>query len=509
MKKLLILALVASFVLGAAITAKADTEVKISGRMDFAIGWMDNYDFGDRLNDVSEDGFVTRERVRTQFEFIANENVRGVLQFEIGESAFGNPNARFDLSGDGVNVETKHAYLQFNIPNTDLLVSIGLQALTVPGVWGSQVFDDDVAALVMSYPINDMFTVVAFWARPYDLNSDTDNTQNGTSLRTVQNEWDEYDLFGLLVPITVKGVLNVTPYFLYGTLGCDVVGSVAGGTISGRNEAQGLLSLGPLTNQFNAARDLFDSENLETWWAGMNFKLTYFDPFTFAFDVIYGDVWDNDEILQREGWFFAAEAAYKMDFMTIALGGWYGTGEDGDPTNGSERFPTARPSFKPTSMGFDGSSLLGTGSFSELMSQGYGDNGGTWGLVLALRNISFIDDLTHTLRVAYYQGTNSPGCLHDDSAAFGPYVNYAYGNMNMIMLTSKDFAWEINFDHKYQIYENLAAYCEMGMVDITRSKKPWTDRTNRIWDNTYNWAAAKEWKTDTAWKLAFGLRYDF
>ena len=40
-------------------------------------------------------------------------------------------------------------------------------------------------------------------------------------------------------------------------------------------------------------------------------------------------------------------------------------------------------------------------------------------------------------------------------------------------LTTKDHAYEINFDHKYQIYENLAAVLELGYISIDRSSSVW------------------------------------
>ena len=47
------------------------------------------------------------------------------------------------------------------------------------------------------------------------------------------------------------------------------------------------------------------------------------------------------------------------------------------------------------------------------------------------------------------------------------------------MLTTADWAWEINFDTQYQIYENLAAIIETGMVDVQRQAYPWRNPENR------------------------------
>ena len=42
-----------------------------------------------------------------------------------------------------------------------------------------------------------------------------------------------------------------------------------------------------------------------------------------------------------------------------------------------------------------------------------------------------------------------------------------------IYMTDKDSAWEIDFDHTYQIYENLSAYLELGYIRLDMDEDVW------------------------------------
>ena len=61
-----------------------------------------------------------------------------------------------------------------------------------------------------------------------------------------------------------------------------------------------------------------------------------------------------------------------------------------------------------------------------------------------------------------------------------------------IYLTTKDHAWEVNFDHQYEIYENLTAVLELGYINLHLDSDTWTDH-----------------KTDDAWKAQVMFQYHF
>ena len=236
------------------------------------------------------------------------------------------------------------------------------------------------------------------------------------------------------------------------------------------------------------------------YWAGSSFEFTMLDPLTFAADVMWGmSDTSGSDALDRSGWFFDFKVAYKTPYVTPALLAWYGTGDDDNMYNGSERMPTiaGHGTLTGSTFGMDGSSVLNAcdyvGQDNEFM--------GTWGVGLEFGDISFIEDLTHTVRVVFMGGTNDPYSMRDYRSAGDGYNYTLVYNSSEIMMTTADWAWEVDFDHKYQIYENLAAIVETGMIDMHRDKSAW--KTGAVDDGS------KLWKTGTAWKLAVGLKYTF
>ncbi len=457
MKRIVTLLLAAAMVLGAGAAQAVD--VKVKGSFNFVYGVGDNLGFRDNEDDREADNFYARQRVRTQVNFIASEYLQGVVMFEIGDIWWGRGGTSGRGSGgaldaDGVNIETKHAYLDFLVPNTDLSVRMGLQYLSLPMGTGycNPVFGADVAGVVASYKFNDMFALTAFWARPFDqYRNDSDySNYNGGSLD------DEVDMFGLVAPITGDG-WSVTPWFVYSRVGS------ASGIYEYILNYQGYLDDAGMDS---LAYDQNESAN--AWWLGGAFSLSMFDPLTFGLDVMYGSLgnnsfagyYDGDRFADKpfdfetKGWFIAANINYKLDWGVPGIFGWWSSGDDYDDVADGKygRIPTVGmdDGFAATSFGTTGSIYGVDTAVSETMV-------GTWGIGLQIADISFIEDLSHTIRVAYYRGTND-----GDLAGIGA---YPISGENIYM-TSKDAAWEINFDHQYQMYENLSVYLELGYIAL-------------------------------------------
>ncbi|MDP3429430.1 MAG: hypothetical protein Q8R89_03770, partial [Desulfomicrobium sp.] len=94
--------------------------------------------------------------------------------------------------------------------------------------------------------------------------------------------------------------------------------------------------------------------------------------------------------------------------------------------------------------------LGGARAFSTGASDGFAtdtlgagsDGTGIWTVGIKLTDITFVEKLSHTLVIAYAEGTSDK----DANVAFD----------------EKDSAWEVYFVNKYMIYENLAAINELG-----------------------------------------------
>lgn len=126
--------------------------------------------------------------------------------------------------------------------------------------------------------------------------------------------------------------------------------------------------------------------------AGVTGEVTYWDPFRIAWDVNYGSAAYADQKMDREGWLASLLLEYKLDWGTPGIYGWYGSGDDSNPRNGSERMPvvSANGNNDFSNFAFNGNpyiareAVLGTTMV------------GTWGIGARLKDVSFLEDLKHT-----------------------------------------------------------------------------------------------------------------
>ena len=495
MKKLMTLAFAAGMLLGAATGASAiDFKAKGQWLMGFAAGDGSLISHtkakGSDHNSArdTDDIFSASQRVRLQLDAVASESLSGTVFFEIGDQVWGNAKSGGALGADGTVVELKNAYIDWMVPNTDLKFRMGIQGIQLPNVaGGSAVFDDDVAGVVASYQFNENVGLTTFWARPYN--------DNYAARADRTNYQDNMDLFALMVPLTFDGV-KVTPWAMYGMAGAN---------------SKTALSMGPYNRPIltNGVADTTTGKAYGSmFWAGLPISLTLWDPLNVELDINYGYVesmgrYDalryNDRTsrmgdTKREGWLVKALVEYKMDWGTPGIFGWYASGDDGNVKNGSERLPSIAGAGNFTSFMGDGNLAWGTG-------YNFYDNNltyaGTWGIGLQIADVSFVEDLKHTFRVAYWGGTNSPSMVKymgsavawDDTTAAqdGPY------------LTTNDGLLEFNLVNSWQIYENLEANLELGYIINMMDKD--------TWDKSY--VSERNWSKQDAWKAQLIFAYTF
>jgi hypothetical protein len=412
MKRFALVALLVAMLFGIASSASA-TELMVKGNLDVYGMWSANLrDFDSDNGDA--DNYYTSQRMRTYFTFQTNENLKAVLGLEMnhdwGQGSGAGAGGQWGSDGRD-NIRVKHAYLDFVFPDTQINVKAGLQAISLPSVFGNPVFDDDAAALVVSAPINDMFGVAVGYTRGVDKEDNYDDAYftNGTARNYAGK--DDVDMVFLAAPVTLDG-FSVTPYFGYAWIGQ------------------------------NTSYTYDSTDDSTVWFLGANAALTMFDPLTFAADLIYGEG-DNDAY-ETKGWYTALAASYKMDMMTATLFGTYATGADDDADEDS---------FLPSlSEGFELSPYIGGArAFSTYASDGFagytwGDVGlnglGIWTVGVKLSDISFVEKLSHDIMLLYAEGTS------DKNAGKS--------------FDEKDSAWEFYMVNKYMIYENLAAINELG-----------------------------------------------
>ena len=498
MKKLMTLALAAAMMLGAATGANAiDFKAKGQWIMSFDYGMHGNFGESKAKNNSgfeNEDEFEAMQRVRLQLDAVASEALSGTVFFEIGDTNWGKNSNGGALGADQKIVEVKNAYIDWMVPNTDLKFRMGIQGIQLPNVaGGSAILDDDVAAIAASYQFNENVALTAMWARPYN--------DNYTGTDRV-NYHDNMDLFALMVPLTFDGV-KVTPWAMYGMAGANT---------------NFLTSTSPYARYINNG---FKGEDTTTgkaygsmFWAGLPIAVTAFDPLNIEVDINYGYVesmgrYDVQQLnsgawrrgdTQREGWLVKALVEYKMDWGTPGIFGWYASGDDGNVKNGSERMPSISGCGNFMSFMGDGNLAWGTG-------YNFYDNNltyaGTWGIGLRIHDLSFVEDLKHSFRVAYWGGTNSPAMAKYVNSSYG-WQNFnpdGYGEKDGPYLTTNDGLLEFNLVNSYQIYENLKFSLDFSYMAL------WLDKSDDVWGQSR--INGRNDDVRDAWNITAGFTYTF
>ena len=501
MKKLMTLALAAAMMLGATTGANA-IDFKAKGQ------WIMSFDYGQHANFRSnqdgkpgsgykdEDEFEARQRVRLQLDAVASEALSGTVFFEIGDQMWGQDETGGALGADNNSVvELKRAYIDWMVPQTDLKVRMGIQGLALPAFTtnASQILDDDVAAITLNYQFNENVGLTAFWARPY--NDNYGYKYDSVHDTGYENYMDNMDMFAVLLPLTFDGV-KVTPWVMYAAMGPGMFGDAdnkfgSAWTRASRGLQSGFNGTDPLDSYGNA------------FWAGVTGEVTYWDPFRIAWDVNYGSVSYEDEKMNREGWLASLLLEYKLDWGTPGIYGWYGSGDDNNPRNGSERMPvvSANGNNDFSNFAFNGNPYIAReGVLGSTMV-------GTWGIGARLKDVSFLEDLKHTLRVNFMGGTNAPKMAKYvrgvDQDKKGDVTVNAATAYDPIYLTTEDYALEVGLTNTYKMYDNFTIMLDAAYIAM------WLDDSRSTWGKNPGRGALGGDGVYDAWNVNLSFVYSF
>ena len=455
MKKLTTLLLAAGMVFAASAPASA-VDVKMDGQ------YMFNFITGEKAG-TGQNFDRAGQRLRLGMTFTANENLSGYFQMQVGTGAAANNNYDWgsDPTGREGKIGMRQLYIDWLIPQTSVQVRMGRQLLNLPNdAFGkSAIMHSGWSGrdgISVAAPVTDWLDVSAFWLRGAYDSADSDTDQSNKS-----------DFFGAVTNFKFEG-FAFSPYVMYAALDQ----AKAGGNILDSSTD----GIGTMVKADGSA-----------FWAGTNFVMSYFDPFTLKVSGAYGMItYDGaDDAGQkwndRSGWYVQAKASYKTAYGTPILGAWYGSGDDKDVQYlGQDWIPAWAGRFHPTFAYADGEYGI------------YGTNGrhaiaGTWGLQAGIEDVSFLQDLTHKFTVTWFQGTNEAGHALTSAADINP-VKY---------MTKNDNAVEFNLANTYRIYKNLSVCLELAYI-ITDYDK----------GDHRAWAAVNETDKDS-WSTALTFQYLF
>ncbi|SNR78625.1 hypothetical protein SAMN04488503_1270 [Humidesulfovibrio mexicanus] len=447
------LALVAGLVMGAT-TANA-ASIKATGAWQVDAAFTGDNDFNRQTKDNS---FSIGQRMRTAFQFIANENLKGVLETQIGTNSWGNglyqisagrtPNATAtgSLSAGNGNLILRKGYLDFNWPDTKVKFLVGYQSLTLPAAFGggSAILDDHVAGAAAIVPVTDNISLVGGFARPLDSN-------NFGATANINYAGTSTDAAFLYANLDFTG-FKVQPFFAYAYAGANTVN-----TGVGANQLSGMKTL-----------DTATAYGTRAYWGGAAFTMTALDPFKVVADFNYGRATNDSAATNggsgRSGWLADLAVDYTgLSFMTPSVFFAYSSGEGKDGQK-SERMPSmSGENWAYGTFWMQGGDTLAN-SYTAPGGAGTDNtsNLGFWAAGLSLKDIKFIDKLSHTFHLIYFKGTN-------DKDVVGKIGTTGYGNM----LTTKDSLVEIDLNSKYQIYEELSLGLELGYINADFDKDVW------------------------------------
>ncbi|MBN1326852.1 MAG: hypothetical protein JW996_02770 [Candidatus Cloacimonetes bacterium] len=214
-------------------------------------------------------------RLRMSFIGAFSEKLKAVWQVEVGDVKWGKESTGGDLDTDGINVETKHAYLNFICPNSGVDITVGLQRF------------EDHNSLVMG---------ADFAAFMFAKNFDFGKVQFGTGkiYEGDYTEDDDDDLFFLNYYGKNFGIENILrrqmggdwydiwfmPYFVYQMN--DLI-----------FDLQAIYNYGSYT----LADEYRADDEITNGGYGVNLKIKYAKDFKLGFEVLYvsGDDGEDSE----------------------------------------------------------------------------------------------------------------------------------------------------------------------------------------------------------------------
>jgi hypothetical protein len=299
MKKYLVLLGAALLVM--AVASPSMAQFKSWGHMEIATMWRNQNDFN--IGGYNADGTAAApdkdlnekwitQRFRYYLQYGDPKTIRAVIGFEADSSNWGepawdntgttaNPSGRMGTYGtDQVQLEIKHAFLEFVVPNTPLTVTAGMQWFG----WGGRMWQSKDAPGVTLTANFAPHQIQAFWWREKDDARDTYNVND-----TYGVEW------------AMK---------------------------------QKLFNVGAMAAYKNDLSNAAYSDH--PWWIGVQggFRPGNLD---FSGDFIYNggkqdNVTGND--IDYKGWAIDAQGTYKIGpGMSVSLEGYYATGGDANKTD--------------------------------------------------------------------------------------------------------------------------------------------------------------------------------
>lgn len=424
-----------------------------------------------------QDNFNPREKVSLQLEAAVSDMLSGSVYFDIGDIIWGQGDSGGALGADAPIVKVGNAFIDWTIPAIATKVRMGIQSLKTPALAsGNSIFNGSAAGIVASLALSDCFSITGAWARAYN--------DNYSGPKGLDGFRDNADVFGLLFPVQLEGI-RVIPWggvaliepntsrlenarYPFGNF--SLMGGDAG------NFREGMFPVGGARH-----RNFADANGERTvtsracgLWGGLTGEFDVLPHLRLSFDVEYGfSKWNSDGRLERRGWLATFNIDSANNWGTPGVYAWYGSGDDANPANGSERLPAFDPgnSINYSPLAYDGSSYIERNAL-------IGNNlAGTFGIGIKAANLHIFEKMSQTLRANYIRGTNSSAMARKMSLA-GLWANgmelagatvgggAALGMPNLY-LAEGDCALELSAITHYRQNDHFSVFLNAGWIGLS------------------------------------------
>ena len=438
-------------------------KMEITGAFKASFGATQYLDFVDDNDNADDLDFDATRELGVKTTWIANDRLKGVVSFQIGEGStggyFGSRDAAVGGEEDGdLILELDNLYIDYTT-ESDINFKIGSMGFGLGEIaYGSNILYETPAGAVLTADLSESAALETGWFRIADLMDDTEN-----------NTDDQADFVFLKSPVTMD-TFKVSPWAGYALIGEDVIRNAASYWTYSYFDYPGLLT------GTGAVADATPNDDVSVYYIGARAEMTPTERLSVSASVTYGDLqWDTSgEDVTVAGYFTDLVADYKLDNMTFELFGLYGNGPDAGDED-IDMMPTLIGGPTYTTSYFGGS------RFNDNMFDSHDAVYATSMMAAGfkVKDIKTGEKLTHEFQLMYAEGDA------EDTIFESP---------DDTLLNEDESFVEVNFNSEYQVMESLLFATEFGYIAFDE-------------DSDYNEAAQGDVKD--FWKAAAAIEFSF
>lgn len=438
-------------------------EMQINGAIKASFGATQYLDFVDDYSKGDDADFDATRELSFKAQWILNENLKGVVSFQIGEGStggyFGSTDAVVGGEEDGdLILELDNLYIDFTT-DSGINFKIGSQGFSLAEIaYGSNLFYEVPAGVTFSAPLTDTTSLQAGWFRMADLMDDSKT-----------NTDDQADFLYAKLPMSMDA-FTFTPWMAYANIQEDVIANAPSHWSYAYFDYDALLT-GANSNILNSTA----TDDVSSYYLGLVFGYTA-DALSVKASATYGDMdWETATVdANIAGYFADLVIDYKMDGFTPEFFAFYGNGPDAEDED-IDMMPVliGGPTYT--------SSFFGGSRFNDNMFDSHDTTYATsmWAVGFKVKDIKTGEKLSHEFQIMYAEGTA------EDTIFQSP---------NDTLMNEDESVVEINFNSEYQIMDHLLFATELGYMSFDE-------------DGDYN--EAVNGSVEDFWKVACAIELTF